>query len=562
MTTYYINNQPGIGSNANPGTSEAAPWRDFGPVHQRSLKPGDKVLLARGCTWNQQLIINDAGTREAWIELGAYGDGPRPKILRNGDAMERCVRLTNPSFFKVSNLEMGDCGCALLINFTTAGHESLVLEDLYVHGCYGIFIRDMPEGPARVQARLDHVGLASAIHITCDVGLMEPGALALKDVYINRIEGCHNTDSLSINPSGKSVREEVSYPMRDIVLNHLYLHDDDAPNPGGIPDSLRFVRCEHLLLMNSVMHNCCGQYTTSGTAMLFLGGIKDLTFVNNTFTHTPDSGSVDQCAIDFEATTRQVKIRNNYFGQNAGPGIEFLDIWGETSYSEAHEVSGNAFEGNGWSSRGGQAGAAGIHHHGGNFATGVIRDNLMFEPGRPLYHGEFVKFDLVNNLQADGPLYNAMHGFSGEQGANGWQYQIKRGSGKWQNVTNWLEGAHAWAEGAGDYSAWFNRMEQWAGSDDVTTARTWQAPRDGTVTVRSRAGKFLPGGAPASVQITLNGQALSDKQAVPVGDWAGIEVNLMEVKVKAGDLLRFEASGAGKDMTDAVSWAPTVAYIG
>ncbi|MCE5259207.1 MAG: hypothetical protein LLG44_09140, partial [Chloroflexi bacterium] len=516
--------------------------------------------LGRGCTWNQQLVIDDAGTREAWCELGAYGSGPRPRIIRNGDAMERCIRLTNPSFWKVRDLELGNCGCALWINFTTPGHEGLVLEDLFVHDCYGIFIRDMPEGPARKQARLDHIGIAAAINISCDNMELQPGEVVLKDVYIDGIEGCHNADSLAIAPAGKSVREEVSYPMRDIILNHLYLHDDDAPNPGGIPDSLRFVRCEHVLLINSVMHNCCGQFTTSGTAMMFMGGIKDLLFVNNTFTHTPDSGSVDQCAIDFEATTRQVKIRNNYFGQNAGPGIEFLDIWGESSYSEGHEVSGNAFEGNGWSSRGGQAGAGGIHHYGGNFATGVIRDNLVYEPGRPLYHGEFVKFKLVNNIQAAGPLYNAMHGFSSTQGADGWRCQVREAGGAWRDAERWSDEQYAWVEGA--MRAWLNRMEQCTTSPDLATARVWQAPRDGAVTVRSRAVKFRPASAPATVQITLNGQPLCAAAVVPAGDWNGIELNLQQVQVKVGDLLRFEACGAGNDAADALSWAPTVAYIG
>ena len=141
---YYISNAPGgKGDNSSPGTSKDAPWRDFAPLHQRTLQPGDKVLLERGSCWNQQLVINGSGTREAWCELGAYGEGRRPKIIRNGDALERGVRMHNCSFWRVRDLEVGNCGCGILISYSTPGHEGLVLENLFVHNCYGIFVRDM-----------------------------------------------------------------------------------------------------------------------------------------------------------------------------------------------------------------------------------------------------------------------------------------------------------------------------------------------------------------------------------------------------------------------------------
>jgi hypothetical protein len=561
MTSYYISNEPGDGSNAHAGTSEAAAWHDFAPLHQRSLEPGDKVLLKRGCTWNQQLVISNSGTRDAWCELGAYGAGPRPRIIRNGDALERGVRMNNCSFWKVRDLEVGNCGCGILISYDTPGHEGLVLENLFVHDCYGIFVRDMGDGPARRQASLDRIGIASAIYITCGYTELEPGESVLRDVYIDGIEGCHNADSLAIQ-ARRSGRTDVSYPLRDMVLNHLNLHDDDAPNPGGIPDSLRFVGCEHLLLINSSMDKCCGRYTSSGTAMMFMAGVKDLHFVNNSFTRTPDSGSVDQCAIDFEATTREVKIRNNYFGQNAGPGIEFLDIWGAESFSEGHEVSGNAFEENGQSTHGGQDGSGGIHHYGGNFATGVIRDNLVYEPGRPLYHGEFLSFRLENNREVTGPLFHAVHGFGGEQGMGNWRYQTRPMGGTWRHMAQYDGERQAWLEGEPGKVAWISPYELCNPVVDTELARVWEAPRGGPVAVRGRAVKWQPDGAAASVRVTLNGKLLLHEQAVPVGDWAGIEANLDEVEVQAGDLLRFELAGTANNESDAISWAPTVAYVG
>ena len=562
MTTYYINNQSGASSNTNAGTSEGAPWRDFAPLHQRTLQPGDKILLARGARWNQQLVINDSGTKDAWCELGAYGSGPRPKIIRNGDALERGIRLNNPSYWHVRDLEVANAGCGILIYYNTTGHEGLLLENIYVHDCYGIFVRDMAEGPARAQARLDRISISSGIMITCEPLDIDPEDCIMRDIRLDRIEGAHNADSVSINPGGKSVCEQVRYPLQDIVLNHLYLHDDDAPNPGGIPDTLRFVRCKHVLLLNSLLDNECGRYTSSGTAAVFMGGVKDLNFTNSIFTRTPDTFSNDQCAIDFEATTRQVKIRNCYFGQHAGPGVEFLDIWGETSYSENHEVSGNAFEGNGWGCHGGQAGSGGIHHYGGNFATGVIRDNLVYEPGRPLYHGEFINFQLVNNLVASQPLYNAMNGFSGVQGQSDWFYQTRSPHGPWSNLVRYSDELHAWLSDEVPINAWVSRIEQCTLLPDTTVARTWRAEQAGVVAVRGRAVKSYAEGAPATVQITLNNQVIWGPQTISAGDWDGVETNLDGLTVGQNDLIRFEVSGAADNLMDAVSWAPTIGYIG
>ena len=566
MTTYYINNQPGVGSNANPGTSEGAPWADFAPLHQRTLAPGDRVLLARGCTWNQQLTIEDSGTREAWCELGAYGSGPRPRIIRNGDAVERGIRLHNLSYWHIHDLEVGCAGIGILAYYTTPGHEGLRFEDIYVHDCYGIHVGWFPaDGAARQHGLKDRCGLSSGIWITCEPMELEPGAYVLQDVVLDRIEGYHNADSVALSPTSPAVtghREgTASYPMRGFVLNHLDFHDDVAPNPGGIPDTLRLLHCEDVLVLNSTFDNECGRHTNSGTAIVLMVGMKDLTYVNCSFTRTPDTGSHDQCAIDFESTNRSVRVRGCYFGQNAGPGVEFLDIWGEKCFSLDHEVSGNAFEGNGWATHGGQAGSGGIHHYGGNFASATIRDNLVYEPGRPLYHGEFVNFELINNLVASQPLCNAIHGFAEAQGQGGWRHQWRTGSGDWADLPQYDPALQAWRAEGGPEDAWVGAIELASTRPDVTVARVWQAERDGTVAIRGCVLKTYATGADATVQITHNDSPLCGPLDVAASDRAGIETHLDGVAVQAGDLIRFEVRGAANNPADAVSWAPTIAYV-
>jgi len=561
---YFVSNKPGgKGDNANDGTTEDTPWRDFSPLHLRTLQPGDRILLERGSCWNQELLINDSGTKDAWCELGAYGSGPRPKIIRNGDAVERGIRLTNPSYWHIHDLEVGNAGIGILVYYDTPGHEGLRLEDIYVHDCYGINVGWFPaEGAARKQAEKDLCGLSSGIWITCEPMDLAPGEYVMRDIVLDRIEGTYNADSVAISPNSKVFgghsEGRVSYPMRDIVLNHLNFHDDIAPNPGGIPDTLRLLHCENVLVQNSLFDNECGRHTNSGTAIVLMVGVNDMMYVNSSFTRTPDTGSHDQCAIDFESTNRNVRVRSCYFGQNAGPGVEFLDIWGEKCFSLDHEVSGNAFEGNGWSTHGGQAGSGGIHHYGGNFASATIRDNLVYEPGKPLYHGAFINFQLINNLVASQPLSNAIHGFAGEQGQNGWYYQIRTGSGDWRDLVRFSDERRAWLA---DGNAWISSMELCTTDPDIAVARTWRAERAGTVAIRGHALKTYHTGADATVQITLNDRVIWGPRRLAASDREGVEGHLDGLTVAAGDLIRFEVQDAAANPADAVSWAPTIAYV-
>ncbi len=561
---YFVSNKPGgKGSNTNAGTSPEHPWYDFSPVHQIALRPGDRIMLERGSCWNQQLTVKDSGAPGfGFCAIDAYGEGPLPKIIRNGDPLERCIVLHDVSYWRISNVEVGNAGVGILVLFETPMHEGLRMDHIYAHHCYGIFVRDMADGPARAQARADCAAFSAGILITSKKQELSPAQYVCKGISLDHIEGCHNGDSIAIDPfDGSNVTGEGVYAFHDVSLNHLYLHDDDGPNPGGIPDSLRLVRSLRVNLMNSWLDKCCGQYTTSGTAMVFFGGVTDVRFTNNAFTRTPDTGSVDQCAIDFEGSTRQVKLRNNFFGYNAGPGVEFLDIWGEKSYSEGHEVSGNAFQENGLSTHGGQDGSGGIHHYGGNFATGVIRDNLMYEPGRPLYHGEFVNFELVNNVQAARPLVNSLNDYASVQGEKGWRYQVRTPGDDWRDLPYYDKVREAWSLGADDKLAWISRFEEFAAEGNTFVARAWQAPEGGSIAIRSRALKTYAGGATVRLQISKNDEALWGPQECMGEERDGYEINLEGVAVEAGDVIRFEVSGPGGFITDGLSWAPTIAYI-
>jgi hypothetical protein len=130
-TTYYVDT---AGSNQNSGTSAAEPWRDFTAINLRTFLPGDSLLLKRGCTWRDELKINGAGNPQQFITVSAYGNGPRPKIQRDGLPIDRCMRLNNASYIKVSNLEVCNGGAGIVLFYDHSYHNrSVYLDDIVAH---------------------------------------------------------------------------------------------------------------------------------------------------------------------------------------------------------------------------------------------------------------------------------------------------------------------------------------------------------------------------------------------------------------------------------------------
>ncbi|MCI5825312.1 MAG: hypothetical protein MR006_01425 [Arcanobacterium sp.] len=96
-TTYYVS---ASGSDSNNGTSEATPFQTLAKINTLTLQAGDKVLLKRGDTFNNQhlCISGDAdfsfndGTGCAFqksadgapVVISAYGEGAKPIIAANG----------------------------------------------------------------------------------------------------------------------------------------------------------------------------------------------------------------------------------------------------------------------------------------------------------------------------------------------------------------------------------------------------------------------------------------------------------------------------------------------
>lgn len=81
--TYYVSSTDG--KDTNNGLSENNAFKTLDKINEIKLQPGDKVLLEKGSVFeNQALHLKGSGSKEAPIEVSAYGEGDRPKINTNG----------------------------------------------------------------------------------------------------------------------------------------------------------------------------------------------------------------------------------------------------------------------------------------------------------------------------------------------------------------------------------------------------------------------------------------------------------------------------------------------
>jgi parallel beta-helix repeat protein len=157
-TAYYVDATGGSDSNA--GTSPAAAWQTLAKVNATTFTQGDQILLRAGGQWSGQIVAKGSGVLGNPITIGAYGDGPRPRIdggsLSNGGgAGTAAVLLKNVSYWTVTGLEVTNTDGTdnhgtvahpgtnrsgiMAYNTSGTGKHGITIVDNYVHDVNGCF---------------------------------------------------------------------------------------------------------------------------------------------------------------------------------------------------------------------------------------------------------------------------------------------------------------------------------------------------------------------------------------------------------------------------------------
>lgn len=537
-TTYYVNNQTGSNcSNTGAGTSTAAPWCDFTPINSHgAFGPGDQILLARGATWNQEMDLTGAGTSTNYITLDAYGTGAMPKINRSRGVNDRTIYMTDPSFWKIQNLEISNAAQGIEVDANSLGDQGIIFSNLYIHDIDLI----LTGSPA------NSIGVYNSTAIIFGGSAPSPGSGQwwFKDIDINHVT-TSNTDPFSATAVD-------GYPTT--TFQGIRIHDNNITN---VPGDMAFQESSNVKVYSNYIDSCAIKPQPQGTTCIFFWRTQDITFSNNVIKNVPNTNSTDQCIVDHEAYNDSDRFRSNYLAGAAGAGLEYLHLGGRSGdFSTNHEVSDNAFSNNGGSS---------MTESGKTTFTGTASNNLYYEPKGFLSSANpFSSWTLTNNssITSAANLFNAGNDFSGTQGTNGWSYQLYNGT-SYSNLT--YDSTNQWWGSSTGFVSRFGELPNSTSSNWV--ARAWTASSTGTISIRGRIHKDdIGGGDGVTAKITKNGTIIwptnGTPQSIAYNDDVGVATDLDSISVAAGDIIRFEVNngGSANSVNDLTSWSPSVAY--
>ena len=338
-TWYYIDPE---GSDANDGFSPDTPLRTFQKIREIVLRPGDRVLLKCGGVWNEELTIAGQGAPDAFIEISSYGTGDRPVIRRNGHIGDRCVRLNNPSYLRLGNLEVCNGGAGIVLFYDHSYHNrSVYLHDITAHDFGGIY-RASGESSCNEEWKAyrspDRVGFSLGICVTGNDSTPMNGERVLSDFRISDCEVYRTGGGIGLDWCDHVCCDGAiagKNKFGDVLWERLYLHDNDIPD---VSLTSLFLQCvTGAVLRDSVIDKGAGG-APGGTAAIHLQLARDVLVENVTIRNMPHTDVSDECGIDFATDVEDCIIRRCVFENNAGPAVEFLANYDVSDQASSRDI--------------------------------------------------------------------------------------------------------------------------------------------------------------------------------------------------------------------------------
>jgi len=106
---YYISSD---GDDGADGLTLATAWKTLAKVNASSFSPMDSILLNRGDTWNERLILPSSGSVTGYITFSYYGDGAAPIIDGTGISITwgGLVQVHDKNYIKIIGLNVINSG--------------------------------------------------------------------------------------------------------------------------------------------------------------------------------------------------------------------------------------------------------------------------------------------------------------------------------------------------------------------------------------------------------------------------------------------------------------------
>ena len=378
--TYYIDAVNG--SDIASGTSEAEAWRRFDNVNKTILNAGTKILLKKGCTWNQRLEIRGAGTSSNWIQVDSYGTSTaKPKIsLTNNvhdiavlisdlDKTSGTARSQSISYIKIQNLEIANTRLGIYYrSITGTTNTGFAVNNVIFNNinCDPVMsaINFAPDKQAEIGTQLSSIkGNLETVSGSSDGGAGEyifPSGIFVggKTFGGQTISGNHTTvltewevSNCQFNEAINGVMSTFYWPIANTdganiwqqLIHKVKLTNItstgivngvigfDCVNGGAVADANGVMQADAngwglFKNVNVTMGSAVsGRTWPNGTTGVILSNCKNMLVDGCEFSDLLNQGNPDGCGFDFETNDDNITVQNTKMLNNDGHSILLMN---------------------------------------------------------------------------------------------------------------------------------------------------------------------------------------------------------------------------------------------
>jgi len=136
--TYFVSQSSGNDrwtGDAASAKGTRGPWKTLARA-STNYRPGDRILLKCGDTWNEELHPKGSGTPEKPITIGSYGKGKKPVIDRKDYRKDLFgIHLADQAGYKIVGLEFNRCMTGIYGEYSDGSptRRFIWIEDCYFH---------------------------------------------------------------------------------------------------------------------------------------------------------------------------------------------------------------------------------------------------------------------------------------------------------------------------------------------------------------------------------------------------------------------------------------------
>ena len=349
----------------NSEGSERLPINSLAQVNSLSLHAGDSVLFKRGSICKGSLEPRGSGENGNPIRLGAYAEGPLPRIQAQ-QSDESALRLYNQSFWEVSSLDLaGGTTYGIYASGDAANLKYLHLRDVRVHDVRGP-LKHKESGLVVIRASTEQADY--------------------EDVELDGVEACDTTQWSGIFISGASHVRVRNSTVHDVQGDGIVVfHANDA------------VISRSLAWHTGMQH----QFTIGTPNAIWTWQCTDCTVEDNEAFLT-DSPGIDGGSFDIDFGNTRNSVRHNFGHDTAGYCVSIFGAFGPTVDSR---VTDNLCLNNGTSPRLAQRQGALLlmTWQGGSLeGVAILGNRIYWDPP-----GETPALQAGDNLNAAGVVFSS-----------------------------------------------------------------------------------------------------------------------------------------------------------